>query len=168
MRCLADRKRPIASASTALWGESGATLGAAGEARQVSATFIGGGLVAMRTNHEYRASQARAKWGDLTHPRAIQINLRLTECSAHQRYDLCAWRVRLARDKRALLPQGCTGVANGRRVDVGQQFPRLDRPRDLVHGKVTVSLPPAKVEDNPRDTTSSSETSSLASLSPQP
>jgi len=39
----ADRKRPIASASTALWGESGATLGAAGEARQVSATFIGKG-----------------------------------------------------------------------------------------------------------------------------
>ena len=91
----------------------------------------------MRTNHEYRASQARAKWGDLTHPRAIQINLRLTECSAHQRYDLCAWRVRLARDKRALLPQGCTGVANGRRVDMGQQSSRLDRPP--VSGRMVYS-----------------------------
>jgi len=30
---------------------------------------------------------------------------------------------------------------------MGQQSSRLDRPRDVVHGKVTVSLPPAKVQD---------------------
>ena len=77
MRCLADRKRPIASASAALWGESGATLGAAGEARQVSATFIGEGLVGMRTNHEYRVFQARATCGDLTQPSAVTITLGL-------------------------------------------------------------------------------------------